>query len=70
MYIIELKIWRGESQNQKGLIQLGEYLEQYGLNEGYLLAFDVNKKMSESGKAVDTVVQINGNDKKILGVYC
>jgi len=27
MYIIELKIWRGKEYHKKGLIQLGEYLD-------------------------------------------
>jgi len=40
MYILELKKWNGEVYHKKGLIQLGEYLEQYGLDEGYLLIFD------------------------------
>jgi hypothetical protein len=31
MYILELKIWRGDKYHEKGLVQLGEYLEQYGL---------------------------------------
>ena len=69
MYIIELKIWRGQSQNQKGLIQLGEYLEQYGLDEGYLLTFDVNKKMNEVGKEEEMTVTVNEKEKKIYGVY-
>jgi hypothetical protein len=39
-YIAELKIWRGEKLHQKGLIQLGDYLQTQQLSEGYLLIFD------------------------------
>jgi AAA-like domain len=39
-YIAELKIWRGDKLHQKGLIQLGDYLETQQLAEGYLLIFD------------------------------
>jgi AAA-like domain len=39
-YIAELKIWRGDKLHQKGLIQLGDYLESQQLSEGYLLIFD------------------------------
>lgn len=35
MYILELKRWQGEEYHKKGLLQLGEYLERYGLEEGY-----------------------------------
>ena len=40
MYILELKKWNGEEYHKRGLIQLAGYLEQYSLEEGYLLIFD------------------------------
>ena len=40
MYILELKRWNGEEYHKKGLLQLAGYLEQYGLELGYLLIFD------------------------------
>jgi len=70
MYILELKIWRGEEYHKKGLIQLGQYLDQYGLPEGYLLIFDFRKIESLSGKIEVTDIEINGNKKKITEVYC
>ncbi len=42
-YIIELKIWHGESYEQSGRNQLVGYLKRYDLNEGWLLSFCFNK---------------------------
>ena len=43
-YIIELKIWRGERYNAEGEQQLSEYLDYFGLDVGYMLSFNFNKK--------------------------
>lgn len=43
-YIIELKIWRGERYNAEGEQQLSEYLDYFGLDIGYMLSFNFNKK--------------------------
>lgn len=69
MYIIELKIWRGEEYHKKGLIQLGEYLEQYELKEGYLLIFDF-RKSGLLEKVGDSKVKIDNEEKNIVEVYC
>ena len=42
-FVIELKIWRGESYNEQGEQQLSEYLDYYGLKTGYLVSFCFNK---------------------------
>ena len=42
-FVVELKIWRGESYNEHGEQQLSEYLDYYGLNRGYLVSFCFNK---------------------------
>ena len=47
-YIIELKIWRGERYNAEGEKQIREYLDYFGLDTGYMLSFNFNKK-KESG---------------------
>jgi hypothetical protein len=70
MYILELKRWNGEEYHQKGLIQLGQYLEQYGLEEGYLLIFDFRKVKSETGKVEENIVKLGDKEKNIVGVYC
>jgi hypothetical protein len=70
MYIIELKRWQGEEYHQKGLIQLGEYLEQYNLNEGYLLIFDFRKEKSRKGELEETSIAITNKEKRIIEAYC
>ncbi|EJO5347115.1 AAA family ATPase [Clostridium botulinum] len=70
MYILELKIWRGEEHHKKGLIQLGEYLEQYGLEEGYLLIFDLRKSTNLRGKVDESYIDIEQYSKKITEIYC
>ncbi len=70
MYILELKRWSGESYHQKGLIQLGEYLEQYNLNEGYLLIFDFRRVNGEAGTMKETKISIGDKEKRIVEVYC
>ena len=42
-YIIELKIWRGQSYNERGEQQLTEYLDYYHLQKGYMVSFCFNK---------------------------
>ena len=42
-YVVELKIWRGESYNERGEHQLVEYLDYYRLKRGYMVSFCFNK---------------------------
>ena len=42
-YVIELKIWRGDSYNAKGENQLCEYLKLKNQHTGYLVSFCFNK---------------------------
>ena len=44
LYVAELKIWHGDEAHKKGLAQLVNYLDTLGLETGYLLIFDHNKK--------------------------
>ena len=43
-FVIEMKIWRGNSYHERGEKQLAEYLEYYHLKKGYMLSFNFNKK--------------------------
>jgi hypothetical protein len=47
-YVAELKIWRGAAVHQKGVLQLVDYLNRMGLDTGFLLIFDHNKKKTWS----------------------
>lgn len=42
-YVVEMKIWHGEEYNRRGELQLAGYLDDYGLDKGYLLSFNFNK---------------------------
>ena len=42
-YIIELKIWHGESRNEEGEKQILGYMNHFDLKTGYMLSFNFNK---------------------------
>lgn len=56
-YVIELKIWRGNSYNERGEEQLAGYLEHFNLQTGYLVSFCFNKN-KKSG--ILPPVELNG----------
>ncbi|NJO02330.1 MAG: AAA family ATPase [Bacteroidia bacterium] len=62
-YVVEMKIWRGESYHQKGLQQLAAYLEHYQLREGFLLIFDIRKNKTYK----QALIQVGG--KEIFAVW-
>jgi hypothetical protein len=43
-HAIEIKLRRDRTTEQKGIAQLGGYLEQAGLSEGWLVLFDLRKR--------------------------
>lgn len=51
-FVIEMKIWRGNAYHERGEEQLGEYLEYYHLNKGYMLSFNFNKKKQAGVKEI------------------
>lgn len=59
-YIIELKIWKGERYNTDGEEQICDYLDSFGLDTGYMLSFNFNKK-KESG-----IKRLNIGDKVLF----
>lgn len=61
-HIVELKIWNGEAYRIKGIEQLTQYIEEQGVEEGYLLTFNFNKNKKY------TTEWINVNNKKIFEV--
>ena len=51
-FIIEMKIWRGDSYNERGEQQLFEYLDYYHADKGYLLSFCFNKQSKPEAKTI------------------
>ena len=43
-FVVELKIWRGPRHNEEGERQVVGYLERFGLDVGYMLSFNFNKR--------------------------
>ena len=60
--MIELKIWRGNSYNERGEHQLAEYLDYYNLSTGYLVSFCFNQN-KQSG-----LNEVLIGDRKIIEV--
>ena len=54
-YVVELKIWRGNSYHEQGEQQLKEYLDFYHLQTGYLVSFcfKKNKQIGVHDVAID-----------------
>ena len=42
-FVVEMKVWRGNSYNLRGEAQLSDYLDYYHLDKGYMLSFNFNK---------------------------
>jgi hypothetical protein len=64
-YIIELKIWRGESYHERGILQLYDYLEKQNQDAGYLIIFDKQKENKNTLKTE----WIELEEKRIFGVW-
>ena len=62
-YIIELKIWRGESYNAKGEGQLFEYLALKKHKTGYLVSFCFNK-----GKTPGLIPSVEQDGRTLIEV--
>lgn len=61
-FIIEMKLWRGDSYNKRGEQQLLSYLDYYKQDMGYMLSFNFNKR-KQTG-----IQEIHLNGKRILEV--
>ena len=60
-YVIELKIWGGAKYFDKAKVQLANYLDREGLDEGYMLVHDFRTRY------VQEVIQHDG--KKLNVTY-
>ncbi|MCD7954407.1 MAG: AAA-like domain-containing protein [Lachnospiraceae bacterium] len=50
--ILELKLWRGNSYNERGEKQLSGYLDYFHMKKGYMLSFNFNKKKTRGVKEI------------------
>lgn len=58
-FVVEMKIWRGESYNERGEKQLVEYLDYYHLTTGYMLSSCFNKSKQPGLR------EVNIDDRRI-----
>ena len=58
-FVLELKLWKGETAQDKAYEQLLGYMKSKNLDKGYLLTFDLRKEWNKSPKA--EWVQVDGN---------
>lgn len=63
-YVVEMKIWHGESYNERGEAQLAEYLDYYNLDRGYLLSFCFNKNKEPGVREI--IVQTSRGAKTLV----
>ena len=58
-FILEMKIWYGDSRHEDAYEQLAAYLQSKNMERGYLLTFDFRKK-ADAGSAENKWVTCNG----------
>lgn len=51
-FVVELKIWRGNSYNERGEKQLADYLDYFHIRKGYMLSYNFNQKKSAGIKEI------------------
>ena len=51
-YVVELKRWEGQKAHERGLKQLSDYLDLYGMQTGYLLIFDFSKNKQYTSERI------------------
>ena len=49
-FIVELKVWRGETYHLEGIRRLCAYLDRQNQARGYLLIFDLRKETGRQGE--------------------
>ena len=51
-FVVELKIWRGNSYNERGEEQLSDYLDYFHIQKGYMLSYNFNRNKEVGVKTV------------------
>jgi hypothetical protein len=67
-YPIELKINRGQAALQKGLQQTAEYMDIYGVAEGWLCLFDRDNSKDWNEKIYIRIENVNGKKITVVGM--
>ena len=52
-FVVELKIWRGQRYNEEGERQVLGYLEHFGLDVGYMVSFNFNRRKEPGLRRVE-----------------
>ena len=66
-HAIEIKVRRHERTAQQGIEQLARYLDGLGLNEGWLVLFDLRKDIPWEQKLTTRTVEHEGRLVHIVG---
>jgi hypothetical protein len=68
-HVVELKVYRGESTESKGVAQLSAYLDRLGMKEGYLVIFDRREGRTWEEKLYEKSVEgPNGHRIHVFGM--
>jgi hypothetical protein len=68
-FIIELKIWHGETEHKAAYEQLAGYLRSKGAKQGYLLTFDLRKAQNHEPKEAWVTLDGNGDSGEQLQIF-
>jgi hypothetical protein len=61
-FILEMKIWHGESKHEDAYEQLSKYLKSKNRDCGYLLTFDFRKKMPRRAQSQDRLGDVEAQE--------
>ena len=66
-YVLELKILRRNDTREKAVEQISGYLDQLGLNEGWLVMFNPNPELNWDQKITWDDLDYNGRIIHVVG---
>ncbi|MBV7336516.1 AAA-like domain-containing protein [Chloroflexi bacterium TSY] len=64
-YVVETKVWRGQAEYDKGLMQLADYLESESVQEGYYVIFHARPNVYGKLPQKELEFQITQDGKRI-----
>jgi len=57
-FVIELKLWYGESYHQKGIVQLKNYMKQENVEKGYMLIMDKSRNKEFTSNIEEDILMV------------